>query len=123
MSNHFSEPVFEAEGEHVPHPLFLDIPTLRTLTGYAHWIPGIRGLYKDFFAKNFPGWEWNQIIPVLVQRKVLVMNPADPGYRQLSHGLYISSQIQGISIAIKDGKTKIRIQKVKVGKGVRRNVS
>ena len=123
MSNDFSGPVFEAEGEGVPHPLFLDIPTLQTLTGYAHWIPGIRGLYKDYFAKNFPGWEWNQVIPVLVQRKVLVMNPADPGYRQLSHGLYISSQIQGISISVKDGKTNIRIQKVKVGKGVRRNVS
>jgi hypothetical protein len=123
MSNHFSEPVFEAEGEHVPHPLFLDIPTLRALTGSAHWIPGIRGLYKDFFAKNFPGWEWNQIIPVLIQREVLVMHPKDLGYRQLSQGLCISSEIQEISISIKDGKTKIRIQKVKVGKGVRRNVS
>ena len=123
MSNHFSEPVFEAEGEHVPHPLFLDIPTLRALTGYAHWIPGIRGLYKDFFAMNFPGWEWNQIIPVLIQREVLVMHPKDLGYRQLSQGLCISSEIQEISISIKDGKTKIRIQKVKVGKGVRRNVS
>jgi hypothetical protein len=101
----------ESETAGIPHPLFLDIPTLQTLTGYAHWIPGIRGLYKDYFAKNFPDWEWNQIIPVLVQGKVLVMKPADPGYRQLSHGLYISSEIQGISISVKDGKTKIRIQK------------
>jgi hypothetical protein len=125
MSNHFSEPVFEAEGEYVPHPLFLDIPTLRTLTGYAHWIPGIRGLYKNYFAKNFPGWAWNQIIPVLIQRKVLVMHPTDQGYRQLSHGLYISSQIQGIwiSISVKDGNTKINSQKVKVQKGVSQNDS
>jgi hypothetical protein len=122
MSNHFSEPVFEAEGEYVPHPLFLDIPTLRTLTGYAHWIPGIRGLYKNYFAKNFPGWAWNQIIPVLIQRKVLVVHPTDQGYRQLSHGLYISSQIQGIWISI-SGNTKIHIQKVKVQKGVSQNDS
>jgi hypothetical protein len=123
MSKDFSVTVFEAEGECVPHPLFLEIPTLRTLTGYTHWIPGIRGLYKDYFANNFPGWEWNQIIPVLIQRKVLVMHPKDSGYRQLCQGLYISSEIQGISISIKDGKTKIRIQKVKVVRGVSQNVS
>ncbi len=101
----------ESETAGVPHPLFLDIPRLRTLTGYAHWIPGIRGLYKEYFAKNFPGWEWNQIIPVLIQGKVLVVHPKDSGYRQLSQGLYILSEIQGISISVKDGKTKIRIQK------------
>jgi hypothetical protein len=113
----------ESETAGIPHPLFLDIPTIRTLTGYAHWIPGIRGLYKEYFAKNFPGWEWNQIIPVLIQRKVLVVDPTDPGYRQLSHGLYISSEIHGISISVKDGKTKIRIQKVKVEKGMSHNDS
>ena len=118
MSNDHSGSVFEAEGECVPHPLFLDIPKLWTLTGYAHWIPGIRGLYKDYFAKNFPGWEWNQIVPVLIQRKVLVMHPTDPGYRQLSQGLYISSEIQGIMISIENSKTLIRIQKVSVDKRV-----
>ena len=97
----------KSETAGIPHPLFLGIPTLRTLTGYAHWIPGIRGLYKDYLAKNFPGWEWNQIIPVLVQRKVLVMNPTDPGYRQLSQGLYISGQITAVLISLEDGITKL----------------
>ncbi len=97
----------ESETAGIPHPLFLDIPTLRTLTGYAHWIPGIRGLYKDYFAKNFPGWEWNQIVPVLIQGKVLVIHPTEPGYRQLSQGLYISSQITAVLISLEDGITKI----------------
>ena len=100
-------PSSKSETAGVPHPLFLDIPTLQTLTGYAHWIPGIRGLYKDYFAKNFPGWEWNQIIPVLIQRKVLVLHPTDPGYRQLSHGLFISQEIKAINLWIQKGKTEI----------------
>ncbi len=117
MKRHSSK----SETAGIPHPLFLDIPTLRTLTGYAHWIPGVRGLYKDYFAQNFPGWEWNQIIPVLIQKKVLVMHSTDSGCRQLSQGLCISKEIQGISISVKERKTKIRVQKVKVRKRVSQN--
>jgi hypothetical protein len=102
----------------VPHPLFLDIQTLETLTGYAHWIPVTRGLYEEYFHRNFPGWQWNQIVPVLIQRKVLIVNSGARSYRALSQGLYISTEIQGISISIEDGRTKIQIQKVKVEKNV-----
>ena len=97
----------ESETAGIPHPLFLDIAALRLVAGYAHWIPLIRGLYKDYFARNLPGWEWNQIIPVLIQRKVLVMHPTDPGYRHLSQGLYISSGIEGVTLWIKDRETEV----------------
>jgi hypothetical protein len=99
----------ESETAGIPHPLFLNIAALRIVAGYAHWIPITRGLYKDCFNLNFPGWEWNQIIPVLIQRKVLVMHPTDPGYRQLSQGLYISSDIEGITIWPKDGETEVAV--------------
>ena len=45
--------------------LILDIEALSMIAGYAHWIPVTRGLYKDYFARNLPGWQWNQIIPFL----------------------------------------------------------
>ena len=99
----------ESETAGIPHPLFLDIEALRMVAGYAHWIPITRGLYKDCFNLNFPGWEWNQIIPVLIQRKVLVIHPTDPGYRQLSHGLFISQEIKAINLWIQKGKTEISI--------------
>ena len=99
----------ESETAGIPHPLFLDIEALRMVAGYAHWIPLIRGLHKDYFARNLPGWEWNQIIPVLIQRKVLVLHPTDPGYRQLSQGLYISSDIEGIMLWIKDRESEVAV--------------
>ena len=99
----------ESETAGIPHPLFLDIEALRMVAGYAHWIPITRGLYKDCFNLNFPGWEWNQIIPVLIQRKVLVLHPTDPGYRQLSQGLYISSDIEGIMLWIKDRESEVAV--------------
>ena len=93
----------------IPRPLFLDIEGLRMVAGYAHWIPGIRGLYKDHFAKNLPGWEWNQIIPVLIKAKILVRDSKDPAYRSLSQGLYISSDIEGVTLWIKHGETEVAI--------------
>ena len=81
------------------------------VAGYAHWIPGIRGLYKDYFAKNLPGWEWNQIIPVLIKAKILVRDSKDPAHRSLSQGLYISSDIEGVALWIKDGETEVSIMR------------
>ena len=87
--------------------LTLDIEGLRMIAGYAHWIPGIRGLYKDYFARNLPGWEWNQIIPVLIEKKILVMHSKKAGHRHLSQGLYISSDIQYVRLWINDGETEV----------------
>ena len=89
--------------------LTLDIEGLRVIAGYAHWIPGIRGLYKDHFAKNLPGWEWNQIIPVLIESKILVRDSKDPAFQSLSQGLYISNEIEGVTLWIQDGETEFAL--------------
>ena len=88
--------------------LTLDIKGLSMIAGYAHWIPGIRGLYKDYFARNLPGWQWNQIIPVLIRKEIVVYGE-NLGYRHLSQGLYISSDIEGVTLWIKDGVTEVAI--------------
>ena len=89
--------------------LTLDIEDLRGICNFAHWIPQIRGFYKDYFARNLPGWEWNQIIPVLIEAKIIVWDSKDPGYRSLSQGLYIASDIEGVTLWIKDGETEFAI--------------
>jgi hypothetical protein len=88
--------------------LTLDIEELRGICNYAHWIPGIRGLYKDYFARNLPGWQWNQIIPVLIRKEIVVYGE-NLGYRHLSHGLYIANDIEGVSLWIKDGETEFAL--------------
>ena len=94
----------------IPLSQFLDIEDLRKLSGYAHWIPITRGLYKDFFDRHYPIWQWNQIIPELIKSKVLVVDSNENKYLALSQNLYISRDIQGVSIQITDGKVEISIK-------------
>ena len=90
--------------------LVLSVEELLSLASYAHWIPMTRGLYKPYLEKNFPGWEWNQIIPNLIKAKILVINSRDPGDRALCHGLYIAREIAGVRIYIKDEKTELEVR-------------
>ena len=102
----------ESETAGIPRPLFLDIPALRMVAGYAHWIPGSRGLYKEYFERNFPGWNWNQIIPLLIRRQVLVVHSMDPEFQLLSQGLHISREIEAVTLWIRNGKTQIAVRTV-----------
>ena len=52
----------------------MDIETLRSVTSYCHWIPITQGLHKEYFAKNFPGWQWNDFVPRLLKKKILEFN-------------------------------------------------
>jgi hypothetical protein len=90
--------------------LELSVEDLLGLASYAHWIPMTRGLYKPYLERNFPGWEWNQIIPVLIKKKILVIDSKDPRHRALSHGLYMAREITGVRICIQDEKTEIDVR-------------
>ena len=90
--------------------LTLDIKGLSMIAGYAHWIPGIRGLYKDYFARNLPGWQWNQIIPLLIRKEIIVYGEIQ-GYRHLSQGLFIANDIESVSFWINDGETEVAVLK------------
>jgi hypothetical protein len=87
---------------------------LLRLASYAHWIPMTRGLYKPYLERNFPGWEWNQIIPLLIKKKILVIYSKDPRDRALCHGLYIARKITGVRICIQDEKTEIEVRRIKI---------
>jgi hypothetical protein len=93
----------------IPRPLFLDVEALRNIAGYAHWIPMIRGLYKEFFSLNYPGWEWNHIIPVLIKKGILKVHSKEIDQRYLAYGLSISIDIEGVTLWIKHGETEVAI--------------
>ena len=92
----------------------MDIETLRSVTSYCHWIPITQGLYQEFFAENFPGWQWNDFVPRLLKKKILEIN-GDGNYSltKLSQGLYISSDIQAIEFMPHKNGIKINVLTIK----------
>jgi hypothetical protein len=90
--------------------LTLDFDSLQQLAGYAHWIPILRGFHEEFLQQKYPGWEWNQIIPVLIRRRVLVVNSNNPRHQLLSQGLYISHEIETVILWIRNGKMAISVK-------------
>lgn len=96
----------------IPRPLFLDVEGLRMVAGYAHWIPGIRGLYKDYFAKNLPGWEWNHIIPVLIKKGILKVHSKEIDQRYLAYGLSISKDVESVFLRRTKHGAKVTVHKI-----------
>jgi len=79
--------------------LILDIEALRTITGYAHWIPALRGISQEFINRHYPGWDWNEILPVLVKKGIVKRYSNYPDQRKLSHDLSISHEIESLTIS------------------------
>jgi hypothetical protein len=88
----------------------MDIEMLRSVTNYAHWIPGLRGLYREFFAEHFPGWDWNDFVPRLIDRKILRFNEADnPEFTMLLQGLFISADVQAIEFIPQKNGVRVKV--------------
>ncbi len=91
--------------------IVLGLKQLGELSSYAHWIPITRGLHKPYFERNFPGWEWNQIIPVLVKAKILVIHSKGRAHRALNQGLYIAHDVEVVKICVKGGVTETKVRR------------
>ena len=90
--------------------VIMDLETLNIVTGYCHWIPMLRGLYKEYFSENFPGWNWNHFVPRLLDLKILQFKgEGDENLTYLSQGLFISSDIQAIEFSPDRNGVKVRI--------------
>jgi hypothetical protein len=90
--------------------LVLSVDDLLKLTSFAHWIPILNGRHREFMNKNYPGWEWNQIIPVLVKAKILITHSKNPKHLALNQGLYIAREVESLNISIQDKKTEIDVR-------------
>ena len=100
------------EVQGVNQSLSLDVEALREISGYAHWIPIIRGLYKDFFNRNYPGWEWNHIIPVLIKKGVIKVHSKELDQCYLAYGLSISIDVESVFLRRSKHETKVTVHKI-----------
>ena len=88
----------------------MNIETLRSITGYCHWIPITQGLHREYFAENFPGWQWNDFVPRLIKEKILEFNgEGKKSLIKLWQGLYISANIQAIEFIPDRNGIKINV--------------
>ena len=76
--------------------LVLDRAALRKITQYAHWMPALRGISEEYIARNYPGWAWNEIVPVLIKRGMLKKYSSEPNRLQLSQDLSIATDVRCI---------------------------
>ena len=92
--------------------IIMDIELLTRVTSYAHWIPGIRGLYREFFAEHLPGWDWNDFVPRLIDKEILKFNELDnPEFTKLSQGLFISADVQAIEFIPQKNGVGVKVLK------------
>ena len=102
--------------------LVIDIEALRKITGYAHWIPALRGISQEFINRHYPGWEWNDILPVLIKKGIVKRYSSDPDQRKLSYDLSIAHEIESVTISrttvgkkvvIRTSRVKTQLRRVK----------
>ena len=92
--------------------LVLNVVALRKITQYAHWMPALRGISEEYIARNYPGWEWNEILPFLIKEKVVSREPGQSHSVRLNQGLSISREIKSVKIARTQNGYTLTIKKV-----------
>ena len=91
----------------------LDINALYKITQYAHWVPALRGISEEYIARQYPGWEWNEIVPFLLREGVLSKQEDQYQVIQLSQGISISQTVERVVITRTKKGLKVTIKKVK----------
>jgi len=89
----------------------LDIDALHAVTHYAHWVPALRGISEEYIARNYPGWQWNEIVPFLLREGVLTKQLDQSQLIQLRNGISISQTIEGVVITRTKKGLKVTIKK------------
>ena len=91
--------------------LDLDVAALCKITQYAHWMPALRGISEKYIARNYPGWLWNEIVPILLREGVLTKQQGQSQLIKLSNGISISQTIERVVIARTKKGLRVTIKK------------
>lgn len=72
MENHLAEAVERRD-------CYFTAEDVRELAHYGHSIPIGRGFTRDYVNKNYPGWQWGQLMNVLRRADLYVKNEGHGG--------------------------------------------
>ena len=87
--------------------LRLSVDEIREITGYAHWIPIVRGYHHEFIQSRYPGWVWNQFLPVLDREGLIGKHIEGHACIRLRLGICMRPGIQFIELAVQRGRTRV----------------
>ena len=90
-----------------PKRLVLNVEEIRNISQYAHWIPITRGYHRDFLESNYPGWDWNDFLPVLDEAGVISNHKEGHECVRLRMGICMSPGI--ISVELEQGERAARV--------------
>lgn len=85
--------------------IHLSAKQIKKLIHYGHLIPMSRGWTQKYVGENFPGWEWNDIVPVLIEKNILkyankrgLINIGFGRFIEKEHNLSLDKKIKGVTI-------------------------
>ena len=96
------------------HDHYLTGDDVRELAHYGHSIPIGRGFTRDYVNKNYPGWQWGQLMNVLRRADLYVKNEGHGGrIAEGCVGALILSEGGGVAIP-DDGSLKHPLKKARL---------
>ena len=87
--------------------LRLEREAIRELSNYAHWIPMVHGYTRDFVDSHYPGWEWNDLIPKMLNRGIISTAQSD-GDTKLWQGLWLKAGVSAVVVTKAGDRTSFR---------------
>lgn len=92
------------------NPLLLSIEEITEISNFAHWIPITRGYHHDHLAEHYPGWEWNDFLPVLHKARLIRTHIDGHACTPLRQGICIRPDV--IAVELIQGKKGTKVSRV-----------
>ena len=77
--------------------LRLEVEAIKELSNYAHWIPMVRGYTRDYMDSHYPDWEWNDLIPKMLNRGIISTAQSDRDTK-LWQGLWLKVGVSAVVV-------------------------
>jgi hypothetical protein len=88
------------------NPLVLTVEQIREISNYAHWIPITRGYHRELLETKYPGWDWNDFLPILDDAGLIRRHEEGHQCQRLMMGLCINAGVETVTFTKKNGRTR-----------------
>ena len=87
--------------------LLLTVDEIREISHFAHWIPITRGYHHEFLEVHYPGWNWNDFLPVLDDAGVIRNHKDGHECIRLRQGICMTTGITSVELGRNRGQVRV----------------